>query len=144
MHACDLMVLICNEWFHVIAAKRQCVASGGLTYSGTISVTRQHIDCQRWDSQHSHEHRYTDPSRFPDATLADAANYCRKPDGKDLPWCYTVSADQLWDYCDMEAIFWGMTGEQIYYFIGDTYSWSFILLKTTAHSFYIFFHSNLS
>ena len=94
--------------FHVIAAQNQCIDITGLIYSGTISVTRQNIDCQRWDSQNPHEHGYTDPSLFPDATLADAANFCRKPDGNDFPWCYTTSAEQHWDYCDFEAIYSGM------------------------------------
>ena len=50
---------------------------------------------------------YTDPSRFPDANLADASNYCRAPDGSSLPWCYKTLAEQRWDYCDFERIFWG-------------------------------------
>ena len=56
--------------------------------------------CQRWDSQTPHAHPYTDPAMFPrDATIADAANYCRNPDGGPLPWCYVDYVNTLWMYC---------------------------------------------
>ena len=45
---------------------------------------------------------------FPDTTLADAANYCRALGGETLPWCYTTSTEQRWDYCDFETIYWGI------------------------------------
>ena len=91
-----------------MVGKQYCVDTVGLLYSGTVAVTQQGIDCQRWDSQHPHAHGYTDPARFADDTLADAANYCRAPDGRTLPWCYTISADQRWDYCNIEEIYWGI------------------------------------
>ena len=41
------------------------------------------------------------PNLFPDATLADAANLCRNPDGKSGGlWCNTNKADNQWGYCD--------------------------------------------
>ena len=97
-------------WYisNVVVAHRHCIDTGGLIYGGKVSVTHGNVDCQRWDIQHPHVHKYTDPSRFPDASLADASNYCRAPDGRDIPWCYTTSAEQRWDYCDFEAIYWGM------------------------------------
>ena len=91
-----------------MVGKQYCVDTAGLLYSGTFAVTQQGIDCQRWDSQHPHAHGYTDPARFPDDTLADAANYCRAPAGRTLPWCYTMSADHRWDYCNIEDIYWGI------------------------------------
>ena len=90
-----------------------CVDTANLTDSGKVSVTQAGIDCQRWDSQHPHTHGYTDPARFADDTLADAANYCRAPDGRTLPWCYTTSADQRWNYCDIDMIFKGSGCEVI-------------------------------
>ena len=94
-----------------VTAQRYCVDVRGLSYSGKVSVTQQNIPCQRWDSQHPHAHGYTDSSMFPDTTLADAANYCRVLDGNGLPWCYTTSAEQPWDYCDFDTIYWGMYGK---------------------------------
>ena len=91
-----------------ISAQNHCIDTEGLIYVGKVSVTQQNVQCQRWEVQHPHIHRYTDPSRFPDTTLADAANYCRAPDGRDVPWCYTTSTEQRWDHCDVEAIIEGM------------------------------------
>ena len=87
-----------------IPGQQQCIDTVGLIYSGTVSVTQQVIACQRWDSQQPHAHAYTNPARFPDDTLVDAANYCRAPDGRTIPWCFTTSVDQLWDYCNMDDI----------------------------------------
>ena len=86
----------------ITLAERHCVNFYGLTYSGEVSVSQQNIPCQRWDLQHPHIHVHTDPSMFPDHTLADAANYCRAPNGNGWLWCYTTSVEQRWDYCDFE------------------------------------------
>ena len=91
-----------------VLAQYHCIDIRGLIYDGKVSVTQQNVECQRWNSQHPHVHKYTDPSWFPDLTLADAANYCRALDGDDIPWCFTTSAQLRWDYCDMKTIFWGM------------------------------------
>ena len=98
----------------IVLAEHHCVNFWGLTYSGKVSVTQQNIPCQRWDLQHPHIHVYTDPSMFPDRTLADAVNYCRVPNGNGLPWCYTTSIEQHWDYCDFEMIYWGMRNKTVY------------------------------
>ena len=44
---------------------------------GTISVTADGIECQRWDSQEPHQHGYTDARQFPDRDFNASANYCR-------------------------------------------------------------------
>ncbi|CAH1786990.1 unnamed protein product, partial [Owenia fusiformis] len=74
----------------------------GLGYVGSVVETRSGKHCQRWDSQIPHPHSNNDPVNFPDATLDDAANKCRNPDGQpDGPWCYTTDPDQRWEYCDV-------------------------------------------
>lgn len=35
--------------------------------------------------------------RYPDKGFDD--NYCRNPDGKPRPWCYTLDPDTPWEYC---------------------------------------------
>lgn len=35
--------------------------------------------------------------RYPDKGFDD--NYCRNPDGKPRPWCYTLDPDTRWEYC---------------------------------------------
>ena len=37
---------------------------------------------------------------FPDGSEAIASNYCRDPDGKGAPWCFTTDPDVPWQFCD--------------------------------------------
>ncbi|XP_035658939.1 uncharacterized protein LOC118404086 [Branchiostoma floridae] len=56
--------------------------------------------CQRWDSQSPHSHPHT-PQAHPDAGLEE--NFCRNPDNKERPWCYTTDVHPIyrWAYCDV-------------------------------------------
>ena len=72
----------------------------GLDYVGTYSVSASGHTCQRWDSQSPHPHSHNNLADFPDASLADAANYCRNPDGWEQGlWCVTTSST-YWEACD--------------------------------------------
>ncbi|XP_066271558.1 uncharacterized protein [Branchiostoma lanceolatum] len=53
--------------------------------------------CQFWTSQYPHTHNHT-PQAYPSAGLEQ--NYCRNPDGKDRPWCYTNNPLIRWMYCE--------------------------------------------
>ncbi|XP_066285748.1 plasminogen-like [Branchiostoma lanceolatum] len=71
----------------------------GASYRGRAS---RHHDwrgdyCQLWTSQYPHTHNHT-PQAYPSAGLE--RNYCRNPDGKDRPWCYTNNPLNRWMYCD--------------------------------------------
>ena len=69
---------------------------------GTQSITKSGRQCQRWDSQSPHRHSYTADSMFPDATVADAGNFCRNPGGQKAGlWCYTSDRTKQWEYCDV-------------------------------------------
>ncbi|XP_013870174.1 uncharacterized protein LOC106521943 [Austrofundulus limnaeus] len=65
-------------------------------YRGRRNTTRNGYTCQRWDSQEPHSHNYT-PSAYPHHHLEE--NYCRNPDGRRLPWCYTTNSSEVLDYC---------------------------------------------
>ena len=70
-----------------------------------MSKTHGGFDCQRWDSQVPHSHKFNKEA-FPDAGLSE--NFCRNPDGEvDGPWCYTESSDKRWEYCDVPPCFYG-------------------------------------
>ncbi len=72
----------------------------GQDYMGVTSVTQGGITCQRWDTNSPHTNNHPEIEKYPDDSLADAANYCRNPDLSDLgPWCYTTDAGVSWDYC---------------------------------------------
>ena len=47
--------------------------------------------CQLWMSQQPHEHTMNIEER----------NFCRNPDGKHAPWCFTTDSDTRWQYCDV-------------------------------------------
>ncbi|CAH1786987.1 unnamed protein product, partial [Owenia fusiformis] len=92
-----------TEWEYCDIDWCECKHSKlGSKYVGTIHSTVKGVPCQRWDSQSPHQHDRIDASKFPDATLGDAANYCRNPDGEPGGlWCYTSDPGQRWDYCDI-------------------------------------------
>ncbi|KAI8505489.1 hypothetical protein Bbelb_166780, partial [Branchiostoma belcheri] len=69
----------------------------GRSYAGDINRAGDRL-CQRWDSQSPHIHPHT-PQAHPDAGLEE--NFCRNPDNKERPWCYTTDATQRWDYCNV-------------------------------------------
>ncbi|KAI8512633.1 hypothetical protein Bbelb_092720 [Branchiostoma belcheri] len=66
----------------------------GVSYRGPAN---RHMTCQFWASQYPHAHNHT-PEAYPSAGLEQ--NYCRNPDGKDRPWCYTNNPLIRWSYCD--------------------------------------------
>ncbi|XP_066288232.1 plasminogen-like [Branchiostoma lanceolatum] len=80
-----------------------CYFGDGATYRGKVSVSKDGIPCQRWNSQTPHQHDI--PSRFPGTELNE--NYCRNPDGWDRPWCYTTDPNIRWQICDIPGCFSG-------------------------------------
>lgn len=71
-------------------------------YMGTVSETVSGVVCWRWDSLPEYFIPLMD-NEFPDATVSDAANYCRNPDNDaGGPWCYR-STDDGYEYCDTTA-----------------------------------------
>uniref|UniRef100_A0AAY4CY36 Hepatopoietin-A n=1 Tax=Denticeps clupeoides TaxID=299321 RepID=A0AAY4CY36_9TELE len=68
-------------------SKEPCYHGRGEGYRGTVGVTPGGVICQRWDSQFPHQHSFT-PQNYRCKDLRE--NYCRNPDGRDLPWCFTT------------------------------------------------------
>ncbi|XP_036288154.1 hepatocyte growth factor-like protein isoform X4 [Pipistrellus kuhlii] len=75
-----------------------CVSCNGENYRGALDRTESGRECQRWDLQRPHPHRF-EPSKFPDKDLDD--NYCRNPDGSERPWCYTTDPRVEREFCDI-------------------------------------------
>ncbi|XP_019633250.1 PREDICTED: uncharacterized protein LOC109476684 [Branchiostoma belcheri] len=67
-------------------------------YTNNATIMAGDRLCQRWDSQFPHSHPHT-PQAHPDAGLEE--NFCRNPDNKDRPWCYTRNGTETWGYCDV-------------------------------------------
>ncbi|XP_053383873.1 uncharacterized protein LOC123562463 [Mercenaria mercenaria] len=70
-------------------------------YTGPTSKTTSGHICQRWSSDTPHHHKYHSDERFPDASVDEAANHCRSPDGDVTPWCYTTNEKERWEYCNV-------------------------------------------
>ncbi|XP_059800504.1 hepatocyte growth factor-like protein isoform X3 [Hypanus sabinus] len=75
-----------------------CVTCNGEDYAGFMDHTASGRECQRWDLNYPHEHKYQ-PEKYPEKNLDD--NYCRNPDGSPLPWCYTTDPDVEREYCNI-------------------------------------------
>ncbi|XP_075455697.1 hepatocyte growth factor isoform X2 [Ascaphus truei] len=74
----------------------ECVACNGEHYRGPMDYTESGKECQRWDLQRPHKHKFH-PERYPNKGLND--NYCRNPDGKSRPWCYSLDPGTPWEFC---------------------------------------------
>ncbi|XP_064174550.1 hepatocyte growth factor-like isoform X1 [Anguilla rostrata] len=74
----------------------ECFLGQGEGYRGTVGVTPSGVTCQRWDSQVPHNHSYS-PQNYKCKDLRE--NYCRNPDGADLPWCFTTDPGVRMAFC---------------------------------------------
>lgn len=79
----------------------ECYIRQGQSYRGYRNVTQNGIPCQAWNRREPHSHPY-DPESFHNAGLLK--NYCRNPSdsNRNRPWCYTLSKDIPWDYCNVD------------------------------------------
>jgi hypothetical protein len=55
------------------------------TYMGTLNTTIDGDPCRRWDEEGVMR---VSLANLPDASISDAANYCRDPGGEGILWCY--------------------------------------------------------
>ncbi|XP_078679195.1 uncharacterized protein LOC144914856 [Branchiostoma floridae x Branchiostoma belcheri] len=94
-----IMWMYCDDVFACGELPTSCFFTDdkGRTYTGNINRAGDRL-CQRWDSQSPHTHPHT-PQAHPDAGLEE--NFCRNPDNKDRPWCYTRNGTETWGYCDV-------------------------------------------
>lgn len=77
----------------------ECVSCNGERYRGPMDHTESGRECQRWDLDEPHTHHYH-PKRYTDKGLKD--NYCRNPNGRHRPWCYTTDPNVPWEYCNIK------------------------------------------
>uniref|UniRef100_A0AAQ4NVY1 Hepatocyte growth factor n=1 Tax=Gasterosteus aculeatus aculeatus TaxID=481459 RepID=A0AAQ4NVY1_GASAC len=78
----------------------ECIHCNGEDYRGPMDHTESGKQCQRWDLNDPHKHQYH-PKRYPDKGLDD--NYCRNPNGRHNPWCFTTDPNTPWEYCDIKV-----------------------------------------
>ncbi|XP_058479494.1 hepatocyte growth factor a [Solea solea] len=77
-----------------------CMKCNGVDYRGKVDHTESGKECQRWDSVRPHRHRFQ-PKKYRDKDLKD--NYCRNPDNRLRPWCFTMDPKTPWEYCNISV-----------------------------------------
>ncbi|XP_017786059.1 PREDICTED: tyrosine-protein kinase transmembrane receptor Ror2 [Nicrophorus vespilloides] len=78
-----------------------CVKDTGRFYQGKLNMTKEGLECQRWDSQTPHKHDR--PLHFlPE--IQGAENFCRNAGGEEhIPWCFTTNASVRWQHCNIPS-----------------------------------------
>ena len=79
--------------YHIIffsSANINCLKTlEGNDYVGQLSTTDDNDVCEHWSKLPAHAWNES-MANFPDATIGDAANYCRNPNNnRDGPWCFS-------------------------------------------------------
>ncbi|XP_016322104.1 hepatocyte growth factor-like [Sinocyclocheilus anshuiensis] len=77
----------------------ECMTCNGESYRGPLDHTESGRECQRWDLDEPQKHLFH-LKRYPDKGLKD--NYCRNPDGRQRPWCFTTDPSTPWEYCNIK------------------------------------------
>ncbi|XP_044279417.1 hepatocyte growth factor isoform X2 [Varanus komodoensis] len=83
-----------------LCSEVECMTCNGEGYRGPMDHTETGKECQRWDLQRPHRHPFR-PEKYPDKGFDD--NYCRNPDGKPRPWCYTLDPNTRWEFCSIKT-----------------------------------------
>ncbi|XP_028996569.2 plasminogen-like [Betta splendens] len=116
--AAFLLVAVISTVGSTVVPEVTCVVGEGDTYRGKISWTWSGKTCQRWSSQTPHQHSRT-TSNYPNKGLE--SNYCRNPDGTELPWCYTTDPDTRWQYCSVPRCVNSPGPEECMLYNGESY-----------------------
>ncbi|XP_042337692.1 plasminogen-like, partial [Plectropomus leopardus] len=86
----------CSSEPPTIIPELTCATGNGEAYRGTNAMTESGKTCQYWLDQSEHT-----PQNYPCKGLDN--NYCRNPDQKERPWCYTTDPETPWEYCDVPS-----------------------------------------
>ncbi|XP_054456562.1 hyaluronan-binding protein 2-like [Anoplopoma fimbria] len=79
-----------------------CYVDDGESYRGNVSETDDSHVCLHWNSHFILENGVDPFNSFEDKDGLGPHNFCRNPDGDDMPWCFYRQGRKLtWDYCDI-------------------------------------------
>ena len=80
----------------------------GREYMGRTSWTASGKMCQAWTATSPQDPGDMSHLIFPDASVEDASNYCRNPDGESFgPWCYTMDPHTRFERCGVPSCGYG-------------------------------------
>ncbi|XP_071949879.1 zinc metalloproteinase nas-4-like [Antedon mediterranea] len=86
----------CNK----LPVNSDCVKNNGTEYRGTLDYTVSGVTCQRWSANWPHRHTFYTESNIENKGLGDH-NFCRNPNNRARPWCFTTKKRRRWQYCDL-------------------------------------------
>ncbi|XP_031735910.1 hyaluronan-binding protein 2-like isoform X2 [Anarrhichthys ocellatus] len=79
-----------------------CYVDDGESYRGNVSETDDGNECLYWNSHFILENGADPFNSFEDSDGLGPHNFCRNPDGDEMPWCFFRRGRRLsWDYCDV-------------------------------------------
>ncbi|XP_033468315.1 factor VII-activating protease-like [Epinephelus lanceolatus] len=79
-----------------------CYVEDGESYRGNVSETEDGDECLYWNSHFILENGADPFSAFEDRHGLGPHNFCRNPDGDEMPWCFFRKGRKLlWDHCDV-------------------------------------------
>ncbi|XP_049926484.1 hyaluronan-binding protein 2-like [Epinephelus moara] len=79
-----------------------CYVEDGESYRGNVSETEDGDECLYWNSHFILENGADPFSTFEDKDGLGPHNFCRNPDGDEMPWCFFRKGRKLlWDHCDV-------------------------------------------
>ncbi|XP_056292235.1 hyaluronan-binding protein 2-like isoform X2 [Pseudoliparis swirei] len=79
-----------------------CYVEDGESYRGNVSETDDLRECLHWNSYFILENGADPFNSFEDKDGLGPHNFCRNPDGDEMPWCFFRQGRRLsWDYCDV-------------------------------------------
>jgi hypothetical protein len=102
-----------------------CTIGTGSAYQGNVSRTKSGKECQAWDVQFPHKHKYYPGNGYDMGNH----NHCRNPDNShDNVWCYTTDKETEFELCDARECEECDAGKKYFFQSGDLLSSSSIFI----------------
>ncbi|XP_041646252.1 neurogenic locus notch homolog protein 2-like isoform X2 [Cheilinus undulatus] len=77
-----------------------CFVDDGESYRGNVSETDDGDECLHWNNHFILDSGVNPFNSFEDKDGLGPHNFCRNPDGENMPWCFFRRGCRLlWDYC---------------------------------------------
>ena len=95
---------VCITCIYVCMCLNVCIPIQWLSYVNVnvanMNFWGKNVNSTSYDSL-KHACKFSIASLYRDFSAGLDKNYCRNPDGSDMPWCYTDLDNCLRDYCDV-------------------------------------------
>ena len=89
-----MLFIVSKHFMHYLGVVLDCYSGSVSDYDGHQQTTASGRQCLRWD-----QFDYSKPADFPDASVYDAANFCRSVNYHE-PWCFILESSH-WENCSI-------------------------------------------